>query len=101
VSIALALCCVAGVRAATPRLARLLADSDPAARLGGDTIIRTGAGDRILGVPHRPKLRRGSLGPNETIEGGNRDDNLAALKDGVTIIAEGVTTSSTAGRMGR
>jgi hypothetical protein len=65
-------------------LAASLAARDPGARLGGNTIVGTGPGARIFGVPDRPNFIV-ALGAGATIAGGSRDDQLGALADNVTI----------------
>src|SRR5205085_5397554 len=62
-----------------------LAARDPGARVNGDTIVLTGAGARVYGARGRPNFIA-ALGSHETIVGGNRCDNLAAMGDGVSII---------------
>ena len=67
-------------RAFAERLLKL----DPGGRIGGNTIIGTANGDSLLGVPHRINFIV-SLGPGETILGGNRADQLGALGRNATI----------------
>jgi hypothetical protein len=71
--------------AADSSLAALLASRDPGARVDGNTIVVTGAGARVYGARDRPNFIA-ALGSHETIVGGNRGDDLAALGDDVTII---------------
>lgn len=66
------------------REAAVLAARDPGARLGGNTIVGTGTGARVFGVPDRPNFIA-ALGSGETIVGGARSDQLGALADNVTI----------------
>ena len=69
------------------RLAALLAARDPGGSVpNGNTIVVTGRGARVYGVRDRRNFVA-ALGSHETIVGGNRDDDLASLGDGVTIIA--------------
>ena len=65
-------------------LAGRLAGRDPGARLGGDTIVATGRGEQIVGVPHRPNFIV-ALGSGETIAGGAGNDELGTLAENVTI----------------
>ncbi len=74
--------------AAGAGLAARLAARDPGARVGGNTIVATGNGTWVFGVPHRPNFIV-ALGSHETIIGGGRDDNLAARGQDVTIRAGG------------
>lgn len=68
-----------------PSASKLLA-RDPGGRLGGNTIVVTGAGGKVLGVHGRPNFIV-SLGSNETIVGGGKGDELGALGHGDTIVA--------------
>jgi hypothetical protein len=63
-----------------------LAARDPGARVGGNTIVTTAAGDRTFGVRGRPNFIM-ALGSNETITGGNKADELGARGSNVTIRA--------------
>lgn len=78
---------------------RLLA-RDPAARLGGHTIVGTRAGAQLLGVPGRPNFII-ALGSGETIRGGRGDDQLGALGDNDTIITAGSHEFAIGGPGGR
>jgi hypothetical protein len=78
----------AKVKRTSPSLAARLAARDPGAHVDGTTIVGTGNGQTLRGVPNRPNFIAG-LGSHETIVGGNRNDNLAALGDDATIIARG------------
>jgi hypothetical protein len=61
-----------------------LAGLDPGARLGGDTIVATGRGEQIVGVPHRPNFIV-ALGSGETIAGGAGNEELGTLAENGTI----------------
>lgn len=64
-----------------------LARRDPGARVDGNTIVATGRGQRVVGVPDRPNVIV-ALGPHETIYGdGPAADQLGAIADHVTIRA--------------
>jgi hypothetical protein len=69
-------------------LAALLAARDPGARIGGNTIVATGIGGSVFGVPGRTNFIT-ALGARATVRGGAGDDQLGALGKGVTIIAGG------------
>jgi hypothetical protein len=79
---------VAAARPATRRSARglaaQLAARDPGAAVGGNTIVVTGAGARVFGVPRRVNFII-ALGAHERISGGEKDDQLGALGTNVTI----------------
>lgn len=66
------------------REAAALAARDPGARLGGTTIVGTGAGATVFGVPHRPNFIA-ALRSGETVVGGAGSDQLGAFADNVTI----------------
>jgi hypothetical protein len=66
--------------------AAVLLDRDPGARVNGDTIVVTGAGGHALGVHDRPNFIV-SLGSDEQIVGGGKNDELGALGQGDTIVA--------------
>ena len=63
---------------------RQLLARDPGARLGANTIVATGRGDMVFGVPSRPNFIVG-LGSRETIVGGASDDQIKAFGSKVTI----------------
>ncbi len=67
---------------AAPHLAAL----DPGARIDGNTVVVTGQGATVFGVPHRPNFIF-ALGSNETVFGGDGRDELYGLGDNVTIRA--------------
>jgi hypothetical protein len=80
---------VAGGAAAADKhtkLAKLLAERDPGARVGGNTIIGTGNSEDLYAVPDRPNFIV-ALGDGETIHGAGEGDQLGALGTHVTIIA--------------
>jgi hypothetical protein len=54
-----------------------LAALDPGARLGANTIVGTGAGEQLLGVPRANFIV--GLGSHETIVGGAGNDRLGTL----------------------
>jgi hypothetical protein len=72
---------------ATP-LAALLSARDPGARIAGNTIVATGTGGSVFGVPGRLNFIV-ALGSHATVRGGAGDDQLGALGRGVTVIAGG------------
>jgi len=69
-------------------LASLLAARDPGARVGGNTIVATTAGERVYGVSRRPNFIA-ALGSRETIVSGAVGDELGAVGDGVRIESRG------------
>ena len=52
--------------------------------VGGDTIVATGSGAWLFGVPHRPNFIF-ALGPNEVVFGGEGRNEIRALAANVTI----------------
>ena len=67
------------------QLAKQLVAKDPGARVGGNTIVVTGKGERVLGVPDRPNFIV-ALGTGETISAGSRNSELGALGEHDTIV---------------
>jgi len=67
-------------------LAHQLADRDPGALVGGNTVIGVGNGSHLFGVPGRPNFIV-ALGDNATIVGGHADDELGALGENARIVA--------------
>ncbi len=86
--LALASLAAVGAQASTKppnvALAKRLAAEDPGAVLGGDTIVATGSGAWLFGVPHRPNFIF-ALGPNEVVFGGEGRNEIRALAANVTI----------------
>jgi Ca2+-binding RTX toxin-like protein len=72
--------------AASSAVAEVLRERDPGKRLGGNTIVVTGNGTRIVGVPHRPNFII-ALGNGDTIVAGGRNDQIGALGRNVTLVA--------------
>lgn len=66
--------------------AQLLRDRDPGKRVGGNTIVMTGNGNRAVGVPDRPDFIV-ALGKGDTIVGSGRGDQIGALGHDDTIVA--------------
>ncbi|MBV8989278.1 MAG: hypothetical protein JO372_12040 [Solirubrobacterales bacterium] len=74
---------------ASPRLLALaarIARADPGRFVGGNTIVGTGDGGSLFGVPDRANFIF-ALGANETIFGGRDWNELGAVGNGVTIHA--------------
>ena len=92
VSGVLALVLVCGVAVGAPAsseravlaLAARLAAQDPGAVVGGDTIVATGDGARLFGVPRRPNFIF-ALGPNEVVFGGQDGNEIRALAANATV----------------
>lgn len=92
VSGVLALVLVCGVAVGAPAsskravlaLAARLAAEDPGAGVGGDTIVATGDGAKLFGVPRRPNFIF-ALGPNEVVFGGQDRDEIRALAANATV----------------
>ncbi len=63
-----------------------LATLDPGARADATTIVGTGTGQIIYGVPGRTNFIA-ALGSDETVFGGDRNDQLGGRGDHVTIVA--------------
>lgn len=70
------------------QLAKQLVAKDPGARVGGNTIVVTGNGERVLGVPDRPNFIV-ALGGGETISAGSKNSELGALGNHDTIVVGG------------
>jgi hypothetical protein len=70
------------------QLAKHLVAKDPGARVGGNTIVVTGKGERVLGVPDRPNFIV-ALGSGETISACSRSSELGALGKRDTIVVGG------------
>lgn len=83
-ALALVLCAQARAQAANVRLAERIVASDPGARVGGDTIVATGNGAWLFGVPHRTNYIA-ALGSNETVFGGGKQDYVFAPGNNVTV----------------
>lgn len=79
-----AVCAQASTRPANVTLAKRLAAQDPGAVVGGDTIVATGDGARLFGVPRRPNFIF-ALGPNEVVFGGQDRNEIRALAANVTV----------------
>jgi hypothetical protein len=67
------------------QLAKHLVAEDPGARVGGNTIVVTGNGERVLGVPDRPNFVI-ALGSGETISAGSKNSELGAIGKHDTIV---------------
>jgi len=65
-------------------LAERLAAEDPGAVLGGDTIVATGNGAFLFGVPDRPNVIF-ALGRNEVVFGGQGRNEIIALAANATV----------------
>lgn len=76
----------ASATASPGRLAAGIAHTDPGRFLGGDTIVGTGDGASLIGVPNRANFIF-ALGANETIFGGGGINELDAVAPKVTIHA--------------
>src|SRR3954454_14988759 len=74
---------VASAAGPRDRASRLLA-RDPGGREGGNTIVGTGKGEHIFGVPNRPNFIIG-LGSGETVRGGRGGAQLGTLSRNATI----------------
>lgn len=64
-----------------------LARHDPGARVDGNTIVATGKDDDVIGVPDRPNFII-ALGTGDRITGGDKDNELGALGENDTIVAD-------------
>lgn len=60
---------------------------DPGKRVDGNTIVVTGNGEKVLGVPDRPNFII-ALGSGEKITGGAKNNELGALGENDTIVAD-------------
>lgn len=71
------------------QLAKHLVAEDPGARVGGNTIVVTGKGEDVFGVPDRPNFIL-ALGTGETISAGSKNSELGALgKDDAIDVGNG------------
>jgi hypothetical protein len=75
----------ASAQAGTDKLAEHLRMLDPAALLGGKSIVGTNPGQELHGVHGKPNFII-ALGDNETIHGASKNDQLGALGEGVKIV---------------
>jgi hypothetical protein len=64
-----------------------LVHQDPGARVDGNTIVAIGKEDEVIGVPDRPNFIV-ALGTGDRITGGDKDNELGALGENDTIVAD-------------
>lgn len=75
----------ASAQAGTDKLAKHLRELDPAALVGGQSIVGTKPGRQLHGVHGKPNFIV-ALGDGETIHGASKDDQLGAIGDGAKIV---------------